>query len=75
VVSEYLAALPDNFDSKEALRRQEDAVDAAWEHTRVDVQRTLPEILSPVQMRLLPQLIDYLMKAKGKVEIRMFSSD
>jgi hypothetical protein len=73
-VSEYLAALPKDFDSKDALKHQEAAVDSAWELTKLDVQRTLPKILSPIQLRLLPWIPAFLMKTTGKVGIRMFMS-
>jgi hypothetical protein len=74
-LSEYLAALPDRFDSAEALKRQEAAVSAAWELTKLDVQRTLPPILSPIQLKLLPWEAAYLFKTTGEVGIRMFISD
>ncbi|MEO6778774.1 MAG: hypothetical protein ABI194_04905, partial [Gemmatimonadaceae bacterium] len=73
-LSEYLAALPDNFDSAEALKRQEAAIDGAWEISKVEIQRTLPAILSPVQLKLLPWISAYLLKTTGKVGIRMFTS-
>ena len=41
-LAEHLAALPDEFDTKTVLRRQERVVDEAWEFSRQDVQRTLP---------------------------------
>ncbi len=71
-LSEYLASLPDQYSPAEALNRQEAAVSAGWELTKVDVQRTLPTILSPIQLRLLPGVAAYLMRTKGKVGIRLF---
>ncbi len=53
-LADYLAARGDLFDSKEALRRQEETVDAVWEYSRIHVQKTLDNILSQVQMTLLP---------------------
>jgi len=53
-LTDYLAALGNSFDSKEALRRQEETVDAVWEYSRLNVQKTLGTILSPVQINLLP---------------------
>lgn len=73
-LADYLAALPDQFDTKEALRQQEAAVDSAWEYTRLDVKRTLPPVLSPVQLRILPWPAKMLYESKGKVMIRIFVS-
>lgn len=69
----YLASLPDDFNSADALKHQEAAVDAGWEIARLDVQRTLPKILSPIQLRMLPGFADMLMKAKEKIGIRVFA--
>ncbi|MEO7041061.1 MAG: carboxypeptidase-like regulatory domain-containing protein, partial [Gemmatimonadaceae bacterium] len=41
-LSEYLSALPDDFDSADALQHQENAVESAWELTRNDLNKTLP---------------------------------
>jgi len=71
-LSEYLAGLGDNYNSAEALKRQEAAVDEGWEVSRLDVQRTLPKILSPIQLKLLPGIPEMLFKAKEKIQIRMF---
>lgn len=71
-VMEYLAALPGNFDARDAARRQDEATDALWEITRLDLQRTLPGILSPVQLTLLPGNVRYLFQSKQRVRIRMF---
>lgn len=71
-LSAYLASLPDHYSTADALTRQEASIDAAWELTKVDVQRTLPRVLSPIQMRLLPGEAAYLMRTKGKVGIRLF---
>lgn len=70
-LSEYLASLPDQYSTAEALRRQEAAVADGWELTKLDVQRTLPTILSLIQLRLLPGEAAYLMKTKGKVGLRI----
>jgi hypothetical protein len=40
-----LASLPDTFDVKEAVKAQQEAMGAARELTRVDLQRTLATIL------------------------------
>jgi hypothetical protein len=71
-LADYLANLPDHFDVTEVLKRQEAATDSAWEVTRLDVQRTLPGILSPIQLSLLPGTAGYLYKAKKPVHIRQY---
>ncbi len=73
-LAEYLAALGDHFDAAEALRRQEEATDKGWEITRLDLQSTLPTVLSPVQLQLLPNSARFLFKATRPVHIRTFNS-
>jgi hypothetical protein len=53
-LAEYLAGLVDGYDGKTAVARAEAATSAVWELTRLDVQRTLPTILNPIQLRLMP---------------------
>jgi len=72
-LTDYLAALGNSFDSKEALRRQEETVDAVWEYSRIHVQKTLGTILSPVQINLLPWVPALLYKAKKAVHIRIYT--
>jgi hypothetical protein len=72
-LGDYFAALGDNFDSADALKRQQEAVDAGWEISRIDIQRTLPSILSPIQLKLLPWIPALLLNSKEKVTLRIFS--
>ena len=71
-LSEHLAGLGDQFDAREALERQEKTIDAAWELSRQDLQRTLPRILSPAQLRVLPNPANFLFEARKPVQVRMF---
>ncbi|MEO7043217.1 MAG: hypothetical protein ABI035_13220, partial [Gemmatimonadaceae bacterium] len=71
-LSEYLSALPDDFDSADALQHQENAVESAWELTRNDLNKTLPNILNPIQLKLLPGFWGFLMRSKGKTAIRYY---
>lgn len=73
-LADYLADLGDNFDVKIALSRQEQAIGDVWEMSRLDVQRTLPSILSPVQLKLLPWPASMLYTSKTKINVRMFFS-
>ena len=70
---DYLAALGDTFNAKEAVTRQEETTDAAWEFTRLNLQKTLGAILSPIQLKLLPWPAGMLYSAKKAVHIRMFT--
>lgn len=73
-LADYLAGLGDNFNTAAALKRQEQTIDDAWEISRLSVQRTLPSILSPVQLKLLPWPVGMLYTSKEKVKMRMFFS-
>lgn len=72
-LGDYLANLPTTFNATEAVRRQEETVDAVWEYSRLDVQRTLGNILSPVQLHLLPWPTGMLYRAKEPLHIRTFA--
>jgi hypothetical protein len=61
------AGLGDEFDVSEAVKRQEATIDAGWELSRVDVRKRLPDILSPVQLVVLPGTAGRLFKAPGPV--------
>lgn len=50
----YLAGLGEDYDSNIALSRAESATSEVWELSRLDIQRTLPGILNPIQLRLMP---------------------
>ena len=71
--AEFLAALPDEFDTKAVLERQERVVGDAWEYSRQDVKRTLPLVLSPVQLRILPWLPKMLYESKGKLNLQFLT--
>jgi len=64
---EHLVDLPDAFDARDALKRQEAVLDAAWELSRRDVQAALPGILSATQLRLLPWPASMLYQAKKPI--------
>jgi hypothetical protein len=71
-ISTWLAALPDRFDAGEATARSDEAQQRALEITRVEVRERLPEILTPVQLTLLPGLTNYFYKAVQPVRERFF---
>lgn len=63
LASEF-AALPDRYDGKAALRRQEESIDSAREIARQFVRGTLREILDEAQIRLLPGYPATLLRAE-----------
>jgi hypothetical protein len=72
-LAEYLAALGETFDAKEALKYQEETIDAAWDFARLHVQKSLSSILSPIQLKLLPWPAGYLYNAKKPIRgVRTF---
>jgi len=71
-LADHLAGLGDTFDAKEAVKMQEETSDAAWEFTRLHLQKTLGAILSPIQLKLLPWPASFLYTAKQARGIRMF---
>jgi hypothetical protein len=70
--ADYLANLPDQFDVTEVVKRQEELTDAAWEITRLEVQRTLPKILTKIQLSLLPGTARALYNATKPVHMRTY---
>ena len=69
----YLAELSDQYDASAVLKRQESTIDAAWELTRLDVRRTLPGLLNPVQLKLLPWPASMLYQAREQLKVRVFA--
>lgn len=72
-LADYLVGLGDTYDAREAVDRQEETTDAAWEYSRQHVQRTLGTILSPIQLKLLPWVANMLYNASKPVHIRLYS--
>ena len=59
----YLASLGDTYDAREALARQEKTIAQGFEIARLDVRATLPSILSPIQLQMLPGYAGVLVRA------------
>jgi hypothetical protein len=68
----YLDGLPDSFDSKAALARQERATDAAWEYTRLNVKSNIGRILTPLQIRLSPSIVKVFYNSKKPLRVRTY---
>lgn len=49
-----LAKVPDRYNVSELVNQQHKLIDDAWEIARQEARTTLPKILSPVQLKLLP---------------------
>jgi len=71
-LANYLAALPDKYEPHDAYKHAEEAIDGAWEMTRVDLKQNLPAILNPVQLQLIPSVVKTLVNSTGPVRIRLF---
>ena len=63
-LADSLAALGNEFDPRAASRRQNEVAHALWERARLDVQATLPSVLTPVQLQLLPGVTAHLFHAR-----------
>lgn len=61
-LSVHMAALPDDYSGSKALDRQERAIELAWELAWRE-SKNLKNILSPVQLRLLPWPVSMLHSA------------
>jgi hypothetical protein len=54
-LAESLSRIGDDYDVRALVEgAQKSAADSVYEFIRVDIQETLPTILTPVQLRLLP---------------------
>lgn len=62
--AEYIASLGESYDVSQALARQEDLIARGYEMARVDVQATLPSIMSPIQLQMVPGVASVLLRAK-----------
>ena len=71
----WMADLPDRFEAKAALARQEDQTDAVWELWRQELRASLPRILSAQQLRLLPDVPNRLMRSTVPVKgLRIYAT-
>jgi hypothetical protein len=70
-----LAGLSEAYDTPGLVKRQKTIIDDAWEIARQEAHTTLPKILSPVQLRLLPGNANMLYRAPEPLTtIRYFST-
>ncbi len=69
----WMAGLPDRFDAKAVLQRQEATIDAVWEMGRMELQTQLPKVLSPVQLQILPGWSKSFYTSKSMKGTRFFS--
>ncbi|MGH7619718.1 MAG: carboxypeptidase-like regulatory domain-containing protein [Gemmatimonadaceae bacterium] len=74
VLAQYLANLPDAYDKDAAFKRQENMTDEAWAIAWSSIHETLPGILNPVQLKMLPELVATLWYARSApTDIRILS--
>ncbi len=71
-LANHLANLPDSYDPHDAYTRASGTIDGAWELTRDVLKRSLPGILNPVQIQLLPSVVKTLLDSTGPLRIRIF---
>ena len=70
-----MANQPDRFNSDDLLKRQKDVINAGWEIARQEAHATLPRILTPLQLGLLPGNARTLYTAREPLTgIRYFTS-
>ncbi len=63
-----MATLPDEYDVDEIVRRQEAVADEVWEMARLDVREWLPQLLTPIQLTLLPWPAGYLFASEKRIK-------
>jgi hypothetical protein len=68
--SEWLAALPDDYDAAEALRRQNAMIDEFLNVGREETQATMKPILNAMQVKLLPSVVKAMYFATGRITLR-----
>jgi hypothetical protein len=70
-----LAATGDDYDLADLVKQQVAATDDAWEIARVEAHTTLPKILTPTQLKILPGNSSTMYNAKEPIKgIRYFST-
>ena len=73
--AEQLATLPDHYDVADLVKRQNKLVDDAWEMARQEARTTLPKVLTPVQLKLLPGNSGFIYRAEKPItNVRFFST-
>jgi len=70
-----LAAIGDEYDLADLVKQQVAATDEAWDIARLEAQTTLPKILTPTQLKILPGNSNTMYNAKEPIRgIRFFST-
>ncbi len=70
----YMASIGDQYDVSKVYERQQAATSAVWEITRIDAQKRLAPILSPLQIRLAPANIRLLLSSSTPIKVRIFTA-
>lgn len=69
-LTNYLTALPDNYDAAEALRKVNSATDSAWSLSQSQAPK-IKSILAAIQIDYLPLIPRLLITSKERVSIRI----
>jgi hypothetical protein len=72
--SNELARTPDRYDVSDLVKRQAKVIQDAWDMARFESQTTLPKILTPIQLKLLPGWTGTLYRSDKPILSRFFSS-
>lgn len=71
----HISAMPDAYDVKNVTKEQVDVTNAAWDIAREEAQTTLPKVLTPVQLKILPGNSRFIFESKEPIRgVRFFSS-
>ncbi|MEO7217986.1 MAG: carboxypeptidase-like regulatory domain-containing protein [Gemmatimonadaceae bacterium] len=69
-LANYLAGLPDDYSTNKALDRITETTARVWVITQRDAQQ-IRTILNPLQLRLAPGIVTYVLNAKGPIKFRL----
>lgn len=73
--AEELATLPEHYDVADLVKRQNKLVDNAWEKARQEARTTLPQVLTPAQLKLLPGNSSFIYRAENPItNVQFFST-
>jgi hypothetical protein len=71
----HIVAIGDHYDVEQLVKEQSDATDAAWDIARDEAQTTLPKVLTPVQLKILPGNSKFIFESKEPIrKVRFFST-
>jgi len=72
--SNELARMPDHYDVSDLVKRQGKVIQEGWDIAQAEAHATLPKILTPIQLRLLPGNAAFIYKSDKPIPNRYFST-